>query len=112
MFAVSHVRLADPSTAGTTLAGWRTAVLANLHAPNAVPTQPFELPGSLALTQAVRMRTTGQGPDGQPVAAEAVWFARAGSTGVDLFHAVVYAPRQDAALGAAADAFFAGLRFE
>ena len=111
MFAVSHVRLADPANAGALLAGWRTAVLANLHAVNPQD-QPFTLPGGLGLAQSVRTRAVGQGPDGRPVAAEAVWFARSGPEGVDLFHAVVYAQRQDAALGTEAETFFAGLRFE
>ena len=111
MFAVSHARLADPAQAGPALAGWKTAVLANMHA-GSIQDQPFVLPGALALGEAVRTRATGQGADGRAVAAEAVWFARVGPAGVDVFHAVVYAQRQDAALGASADTFFAGLKFE
>jgi len=111
MFAVSHARLADPAQAGPALAGWKTAVLANMHA-GSTQDQPFVLPGALALGEAVRTRATGQGADGRAVAAEAVWFARVGPAGVDVFHAVVYAQRQDAALGASADTFFAGLKFE
>ncbi len=110
-FAVSHVRLADPAQAGLVLAGWKTAVLANMRAQDARD-QPFVLPGTVALAQAVRTRATGRRADGRAVAAEAAWFARVGPAGVDVFHAVVYAERPDAALGTAADTFFAGLKFE
>ena len=111
-FALSHVRLADPAQAGPVLAGWRAAVLSNMRAAGAAQETPFTLSGALALPQSVRIGALGQRADGQAVAAEAVWFARAGPGGVDVFHAVVYATRQDAALMAAADTFFGGLRFE
>lgn len=110
-FAVSHARLGDPSAAGPVLSGWRAAVLANMRATSATD-QPFTLPGAMTLAPSVRSRALGQRADGRSVAAQAVWFARVGSGGVDVFHAVVYAERQDAALEAAADTFFAGLKFE
>ncbi|APW36245.1 hypothetical protein RD110_02650 [Rhodoferax koreense] len=109
-FAVSHARLADAAQVGPVLAGWRAAVLANMRAADATD-QPFTPPGAMTFASSLRSRATGQRADGAPVAAQAVWFARIGPGGVDVFHAVVYAQRQDAALEAAADTFFAGLKF-
>ena len=111
-FAVSHVRLADPAEAGPVLAGWRTAVLANMRAAGPAQDQPFTLPGTMTLPQALRSSATGQGADGRAVVAQAAWFARVGPEGVDVFHAVVYAQRQDAALTTMADTFFGGFKFD
>ncbi len=110
-FAISHVRLADATQAGEILAGWKTAVLHTLHASSAQE-QPFAMPGAWPLPQALRVAAVGQRGDGQAVRAQAVWFARLSPAGVDLFHAVVYADRADKADLAAADTFFAGLKFE
>lgn len=104
-FAVSHVRLADARQASEALAGWQTATLANLHAAN--PQQrAFELPGGQF---GVRWAMAGQRADGHPVSAQAVWFARIQSDGIDLFNAVVVADKADTAV---ADTFFTGLKFE
>ena len=104
-FAVSHVRLADAQQVAATLAGWQAATLAHLHA--APPQlQPFSLAGAWST---VRWAVTGQRADGQPVRAQALWFAHAGPAGVDLFHAVVYADKMDPA---AAETFFTGLKFD
>lgn len=107
-FAVSHAVLADPAQAGQVLAGWKTAMLANMRAP-ASQDEAFNLPGALSLAQAVRSRATGQRADGRPVSAQAVWFARVGPGGVDVFHAVVYADKSSPEV---ADTFFGGLKFE
>jgi hypothetical protein len=104
-FAVSHVRLADARQTGAALAGWQAAMLANLHA--AQPQQqPFELPGGQF---GVRWAVQGQRSDGHPVSAQAVWFARIQTDGIDLFNAVVVADKNDTAV---ADTFFTGLQFE
>lgn len=105
-FAISHTRLSDPMQAGPALAGWRTAVLANIQAAEVVET-PFALPGSLGLPQAVRLRMQGQRTDGRAVSAQAVWFAYVDRGAVDVFHAVVYADRPDETV---VNTFFDGLR--
>lgn len=105
-FAISHARLPDPMQAGPALAGWRTAVLANMQATEVVET-PFVLPGALGLPQTVRLRAQGLRADGRAVSAQAVWFARVDRGAVDVFHAVVYADRPDDAV---AQTFFDGLR--
>ena len=107
-FAVSHVRLPDASLAGPALAGWKTATLANLHASQAQE-RPFAIALGWPLPQALRIAASGQRADGSAVSAQAVWFARIGPAGVDLFHAVVYADKIDPAV---AETFFTGLQFE
>ncbi|MEO5797475.1 MAG: hypothetical protein ABIP34_21840 [Rhodoferax sp.] len=104
-FAVSHVHLADARQASAALAGWQAATLANLHAANPQQ-QPLELHGGQF---GVRWALVGQRADGHPVSAQAVWFARIQTNGVDLFNAVVVADKVDAAV---ADTFFTGLKFE
>ncbi len=103
-FAVSHVHLANAAEAGPAMAGWKTATLANIRATE-VQEQPFDMPGSLG--SPLRLQARGQRADGRPVSAQALWFARIGPAGVDVFHAVVYADTLDTA---AADTFFAGLK--
>lgn len=106
-FAVSHMRLADPSQAGAALAQWRAAVLARLQAPAAAAVDsPFVPAGALVLPQSVRSTVQGRKPDGGAVAAQAVWFARLEAGQARLYHAVVYAERDRPAV---ADTFFAGL---
>ncbi|MBK6615192.1 hypothetical protein [Ottowia sp.] len=92
------------------LAGWQQATLANMQAAEAgIARQPFRPAGGLPLAHAQRVGAPGRRADGRPVAAQAVWTARAApGGGTELLHAVVYAdrPRPDVA-----DAFFAGIRW-
>lgn len=138
-FAVSHVRLAEPSTAGLALAHWRAATLARLGAGSVSPgaslakgstsdagaasapvagvgagagnasSQPFVPPGALALPQAVRTTVQGRTPDGVVVTAHAVWFARASGAEVRVFHALILSSTPRPA---AAETFFAGLELK
>ncbi len=105
-FAVSHVRLVDPTQAAAALAGWQTATLAQLHAQPS-QAQPFAPHLSWALPQAQRLHLAGQRANGQPLQAQAVWFARIGPVGVDIYHALVLADTIDPAV---ADTFFASLK--
>ena len=107
-FAVSQVRLGAGASAGAALTQWRLAMLANMRASD-IREQPFDLPGSLALPQSVRLVAAGQRVDGSAVKSQAVWFARASNDGLWLFHAVIYA---DTLRPEMADAFFAGLKLE
>jgi len=105
-FAVSHVHLADARQTRAAVAGWQAATLANLHAgsPSGPAWQPFEIPGGQF---GVRGAVAGQRADGRPLAAQAVWFARIGPTGADIYHALLLADSIDPAV---ADTFFAGLK--
>jgi len=105
-FAVSQARLPPGAAASEALAQWRAATLANMRAQD-VHAQPFELAGSLAMPQSVRLAAGGQRADGRAVKAQAVWFARPAPEGIWLFHAVVYA---DVVNAEAADTFFGGLK--
>jgi hypothetical protein len=107
-FAVSHVRLVDAARAEEAMAGWKTATLANLRA-SGVQEQSFAPPGSALQPPGVRLQATGQRQDGQALNVQAVWFARSGPAGVDLFHALVLADKPDVAV---ADTFFAGLKLQ
>ena len=111
-FAVSHATLADGAQAQAALAQWREVTLKNLRAAPAVPAAardvPFAPKGAMALPGSVRVTAQGQRPEGGAVSAQAVWFARATPTGVQIFHAVIYAERM---APEAAETFFAGLKF-
>lgn len=106
-FAVSHMLLADPSQAGATLARWRAAMRARMRGGDELGADEAFVPAhALALPQSVRMTAQGTGPDGSPVVAHAVWFARLEGGQARLYHAVIYAR---ALRTAVADTFFAGL---
>ncbi len=110
-FAVSHVALGDPSTAGAALAHWRAAVLANLG-PGAAAVAvdvPYVPAGVLPLAQSMRTVAQGQRANGSAVTLQAVWFARVVGPQLRLYHAVVYTAKPRPEL---ADAFFAGLALQ
>lgn len=94
--------------AGSLLAGWRTATLANIHARD-IQTQAFLPRGVLAVPESVRVTASGQRADGRPVAAQAVWVARlvSGQSAAQLVHAVVYSERP---MSDAAETFFGGIK--
>lgn len=94
--------------AGSLLAGWRTATLANMQAQD-VQTQAFLPRGGLAVPESVRITARGQRPDGRPLIAEAVWVARIGPEGsaAQLVHAVMYSDRP---MPEAAEIFFGGIK--
>jgi hypothetical protein len=106
-FAVSYVAWTDAAQADGALAHWKSATLANLQA-GALQAQAFLPPGAMALSNSQRLVATGRRADGKAVSAHAAWFARSRGTGIDLFHAVIYAERIDAEASAA---FFSGIRF-
>lgn len=99
LYAVSHVRLADPAQVGPAQAAWRQASLAHLR-DSTVQTLPFQL----AKPKASEMRTAdpqtaavpvdmlemlqvqAKHPDGSPLQARLVWL----SSGVDVYHVALY----------------------
>lgn len=112
-FAVSYAVLPAPAMANTALEHWRAAVLARLGAATVQAQTPFAPPGTpsgvLPLPASVRVVVQGRGADGQPVTAQAVWFARTVGAQVRLYHAVVYSAK---ARPDVADALFSGLQLQ
>lgn len=107
-FAVSHAPLADPAQLAASLRHWRAAMLARLG-PQAAATAvdaPHHPKGTMPVPEAVHTVATGVRPDGTPVHAEAVWFARATGDQIWLVHAVVYSDRPRPEV---AGTFFSGL---
>ncbi|HVR50270.1 MAG TPA: hypothetical protein VMS38_11055 [Pseudorhodoferax sp.] len=106
-FAVSYVQLADASDAAVVLQGWRTAVLARAQA-QFVQDEAAWAPQGPAWPGLApqRLQAAGRRPDGEPVALQAAWFATAGPSGVQVFHAVMLSPRPRPEV---AQAFFSAL---
>jgi len=102
LFAVSHTRLADLAQVDTVLRAWKAAALANMRS-TAVQERPFPWASSGAGTgptpralvakppgsALVMLEAQGQKPDGDALQARLLWF----SSGADVFHIAVYAPR-------------------
>ena len=111
LFAVSHTAITDAAQVGPALTQWRSAVIALLGdgAETASVNKPFALRGALVLPQSVRTVVQGRRPDGTPVVAQAVWFARASGPQVTLYHAVIYTDKVRPEL---ADPFFSGLKLQ
>lgn len=108
-FAVMVAKLPPGRLPDPLLAGWQQATLANMRAGEPVARQPFHPSHALPLAHAQRVAASGQRADGQAVSAEAVWTARAApGGGVELLHAVFYAPQSRPEV---AEAFFAGIKW-
>jgi hypothetical protein len=108
-FALMAARLPAGRAPDELLAGWQQATLANMQDSSASQRAAFQPPGGLPLAHAQRLVAEGRRANGQAVAAQAVWTARAApGGGTDVLHAVLYSPRP---MPEAADAFFAGIRW-
>ena len=108
-FALMAAKLPAGRAPDEVLAGWQQATLANMQAGGEVRRTDFRPPRGLPLAHAQRIAAEGRQAGGQPVAAQAVWTARAAEGGgTELLHAVMYAPRPQPEV---ADAFFAGIRW-
>ena len=93
MVAVMTTALPPGADANALLAGWQQASLSNARVTTPLPasqTQPWQRPGFLPLSAAMRVQTQGQRADGQTVMVDAVWGALADGERVRLVHAVVY----------------------
>ncbi|WHZ09713.1 MAG: hypothetical protein OJF60_000152 [Burkholderiaceae bacterium] len=109
LFAIAHTNaIADPARADALLAHWRALTLANLRA-HPAKDQPFVPAGGLGLPGSVRVSAQGQRLDGGAVTVQAAWFAQRTPDGVQLFDAVVYAPRLQAQVG---ETFFSSLKLQ
>ena len=101
LYAVSVAELGDARHALAVQVQWQANLLGNMQA-TASTSSAWSLKGANALLEPVRLKARGLRPDGQPVAAEAVWFAH----GTRLYHAVIYADRISTEMS---EPFFSGL---
>ncbi len=102
LFAVSHTRLRDPTQVAAFLRAWRAAALENMRAtaanerpfagahPAANAAKPTAAPlATIPGIEPVMVEAQGQKPNGDALQARLLWF----SSGADVFHIAVYAPR-------------------
>lgn len=103
LFAISVAELGDPDRALAVQVQWQAHLLGNMQAAVS-STSAYGIKGAGAQLAPVRLTARGLRPDGRPVAAQGVWFAR----GTRLYHAVIYA---DAISPEQSEPFFSGLAF-
>jgi len=101
LFAVSVAQLDQAGRTLAVQAQWQAQLLGNMRAGTS-STGPFAIKGSTPPLDPVRLTARGLGPDGRPVEAQGVWFAR----GARLYHAVIYAERITTEMS---EPFFGGL---
>lgn len=91
LYAISHVRVTDPSQLQATHHAWRQATLAAMQATSdSMPPRP---PVSHSIGQAKAApnpeKLGGKRPDGSAVQAQLMWLNK----GQDLYHVAVYGPK-------------------
>lgn len=101
LFAIAVAELGEPQPAAAVQRQWQAQLLANMRATESA-TSAFMLKGADAALAPVQLNARGLRPDGRPVAAQGVWFAR----GTRLYHAAVYA---DTLRREQSEPFFGGL---
>ncbi len=101
LYALSVVELGDAAHALAVQVQWQASLLGTLQA-SASASSPWALKGAGPSLEPVQLSAQGVRPDGRPLAARAVWFAR----GTRLYHAVVYAERISTEMS---EPFFSGL---
>lgn len=104
LFAISVAELGDPDRALAVQVQWQAHLLGNMQA-SVSSNSAYALKGAGAQLAPVRLSARGLRPDGRPVAAQGVWFAR----GTRLYHAVIYA---DTIRQEQSEPFFSGLAFQ
>ncbi len=100
LYAISHVRVADPAQVDAAQAAWRQASLAPLQAIS-VQIEPFQFakprvsglranaPGTATVPSGAlveMLRVQARRSDGSPLQARLLWFAN----GVDIYHVALY----------------------
>lgn len=103
-FALAFAVVADPARVTATLAELRAVAAANLGAP-AASAAALQVPGMTPNEQASRLVLFGRAPDGAVLQEQLAVFTR----GLRIYQATVLGTHPPPG---AADAFFAGLRFE
>ncbi len=101
LYALSVVELGDAAHASAVQAQWQASLLGTLQASTSA-SSPWALKGAALSLAPLQLSAQGLRPDGRPLAARAVWFAR----GTRLYHAVVYADRIGNEMS---EPFFSGL---
>ena len=101
LYALSVVELGDAAHALAVQVQWQASLLGTLQASTSA-SSPWALRGAGLSLEPVQLSAQGLRPDGRPLAARAVWFAR----GTRLYHAVVYADRISTEMS---EPFFSGL---
>jgi hypothetical protein len=104
LFAISVAELGDPDRALAVQVQWQAHLLGNMQA-GVSSNSAYVIKGAGAQLAPVRLIARGLRPDGRPVAAQGVWFAR----GTRLYHAVIYA---DTISQEQSEPFFSGLEFQ
>jgi hypothetical protein len=93
LYAISHVRITDPTQTEAIHHAWRQAALAAMQANGAAATfKPVTTQAGQAKALLTPEKVDGKRPDGSPLQAQLVWLTR----GQDLYHLAVYAPRLQA----------------
>lgn len=102
LYAISHVRLANPALADAAQADWRAAMLAHFLSP-AIDKQAYQLarptvaarlaaagPSRAVLTSGLEiLQVQGKDSDGAALQARMLWIAQ----GADVYHVAIYAPK-------------------
>lgn len=104
LYAVSMAELGAPDRALAVQVQWQANLLGNMQATSSASSS-FAIKGAAPQLDPVRLTAAGAGPDGRPVQAQGVWFAR----GAHLYHAVIYAERISAEMS---EPFFGGLELQ
>jgi hypothetical protein len=105
VWAVMSAKLSADTDRTELLKGWRQATLQNMRA-NKIEDASWTPRRVAALPGALRSKANGTSAKGQPVRANAVWFAHLEGDAVRVVHAVVYQnqdPKQDAKQDQSAD---------
>lgn len=104
LYAVSVAELGAPDKALAVQVQWQANLLGNMGATSSANSS-FAIKGATPQLDPVRLTAVGVRPDGGPVQAQGVWFAR----GPHLYHAVIYAERISAEMS---EPFFGGLELQ
>lgn len=104
LYAVSVAELGAPDQALAVQVQWQANVLGNMQATSSASSR-FVVKGATLQLDPLRLAAVGVRPDGRPVQAQAVWFAR----GPHLYHAAIYAERISPEMS---EPFFAGLELQ
>lgn len=107
LFAVSHIRVEEPSAARQLMGVWQEAALRNVHSSAPPQVAPFKspVPPEQQTGPGVMVRVSGTDTRNQPIQAQLAWF----SQGRDVYHLAVYAADITPAI---AEPFFTELHWQ
>lgn len=111
-YTLAHVTVEQPQDAPSVMTDWQQALYRQLQMPGAwqsMPGEPLVMPGTLELPQARQVQWQGKNSQGQPVYADARWFARTQGYQVRVYQAMVLSPNGPVAV-TALESFVQGLQ--